>query len=383
MPVEFRDLRWAIVASQHRSLRQAAEALNIKQSTLSRRLRNLECKLGSTLFERTNGGTRPTIEGQEFLDAARRVVGETDAMTARLKTRSRGESGRLTIGIHTSLSAGNLRAILLEHRHRFPDVDRQLVDGGSDHLISDLASSAVDVALVAAPNQKWRDRSLLLWSERVVAALPANHPLTGRDVVHWGELRHESLLMSRRGPGPEFLELLISKLGSSDPCLLLRHDVVLDRGEIDLSTGALIQERRTDIVYGWNDTTQGMRLVFEFKRMGRQKKHRNHYLLEQGLGRFVTGIYSRRQAVAAMVGVLLDPEADVVPPIREALEDAALATALRLKPTSGGDPIARPSNMFRAADFDTEHERDPSLAPTHGTIRVSHFFLAFGIREAP
>ncbi|WP_201266108.1 hypothetical protein [Bradyrhizobium japonicum] len=70
-----------------------------------------------------------------------------------------------------------------------------------------------------------------------------------------------------------------------------------------------------------------------------------------------------------MVGVLLDPEADVVPPIREALEDAAL---------SGGDPIARPSNMFRAADFDTEHERDPSLAPTHGTIRVSHFFLAFG-----
>ncbi|WP_354062268.1 hypothetical protein [Bradyrhizobium sp. RT6a] len=113
-------------------------------------------------------------------------------------------------------------------------------------------------------------------------------------------------------------------------------------GEIYLSTGALIQERRTDIVYGWNDTTQGMRLVFEFKRMGRQK----NYLLEQGLGRFVTGIYSRRQAVAAMAGVLLDP--DVVPPIREALEDAALATALRLKPTSGGDPIARPSNMFTA-----------------------------------
>jgi hypothetical protein len=149
-------------------------------------------------------------------------------------------------------------------------------------------------------------------------------------------------------------------------------------GDIEPSTGALIQERRTDIVYGWNDTTQGMRLVFEFKRMGRQKKHRDHYLLEQGLGRFVTGIYSRRQAVAAMVGVLLDPEADVVPPIRKALEDSALATALRLKPTSGGDPIARPSVMFTAADFDTEHEREPALAPTHGTIRVSHFFLAFG-----
>ncbi|WP_456640378.1 LysR substrate-binding domain-containing protein [Bradyrhizobium sp. USDA 10063] len=229
MPVEFRDLRWAIVASQHRSLRQAAETLRIKQSTLSRRLRNLEYKLGGALFERTNGGTRPTMEGQEFLDDARRIVGETEAMTDRLKTRWRGECGRLAIGVHTSLSAGNLRATLLDHRHRFPDVDTHLVDGSSDHLISDLASSAIDVAVVAEPNPRWSDRSLLLWSERIVAALPANHPLTGRDVVHWGELRREPLLMSQRGPGPEFLKLLMSKLGSSDPCPLLRHDVGLDR----------------------------------------------------------------------------------------------------------------------------------------------------------
>ncbi|WLA47969.1 LysR family transcriptional regulator [Bradyrhizobium elkanii] len=231
MPVEFRDLRWAIAVSQHRSLRQAAETLGIKQPTLSRRLRNLDYKLGVTLFKRTNGGTRPTVEGQEFIEDARRILDQTEAMTVRVKSRSRGESGRLTIGVHTSLSAGNLRATLLDYQQRFPDVDRQLVDGASDHLISDLASSAIDVAFVAEPNPnpRWSDRSLLLWSERVVAALPANHPLTARDVVHWGELRREPLLTSRRGPGPEFVKLLNSKLGSSDPCPLLRHDVVLDR----------------------------------------------------------------------------------------------------------------------------------------------------------
>jgi DNA-binding transcriptional LysR family regulator len=98
--VEFRDLRWAITVSQHRSLRQAAQALRI-----------------------------------------RRIVGATKALTARLKIRSRGESGRLIIGIHTSLSAGNLRATFLEHRQRFPNVDRQFVSGASEHLISDIASS--------------------------------------------------------------------------------------------------------------------------------------------------------------------------------------------------------------------------------------------------
>ncbi|GLR90248.1 LysR family transcriptional regulator [Bradyrhizobium iriomotense] len=227
--MEFRDLRWAIVASQHRSLRQAADTLRIKQSTLSRCLRNLEHKVGSALFERTNGGTRATIQGQQFLDAARRIVGETEALTARLKIHSRGESGRLIIGIHASLSAGNLRATLIDHRLRFPDVDPHLVDGARDQLISDLINSAIDIAFVAEPNPSWSDRSLLVWSERVVLALPDSHPLTGRNVVHWGELRRETLLLSQHGPGPEFHKLLISKLGSSDVCPVLRHDVALDR----------------------------------------------------------------------------------------------------------------------------------------------------------
>ena len=227
--IELRDLRWAIIAAQHRSLRQAAESLNIRQSTLSRILRNLERHLEATLFERTNGGTRPTIEGQEFLDDARRLIEETEMISARLKARSRGETGRLTVGVHASLTAGNLRATLLEYRRRFPDVETHLIDGSSDHLISDLASSAIDVAFVVGDSPRWNDGSLLVWSERVVIALPEDHPLSDHVAVHWADLRHEALLLPRRGPGPEFLRLLVSKVGGSDPCRLLRHDVALDR----------------------------------------------------------------------------------------------------------------------------------------------------------
>ncbi len=149
-------------------------------------------------------------------------------------------------------------------------------------------------------------------------------------------------------------------------------------GEIDPSTGLLVEERRTDIVYGWNDEAQELKLVFEFKRLGRQKRYRDHYLKEKGLARFVTGIYSRRQAVAAMVGVLLDPASDVVPSIRKALTNKVLAGELKLRFTNDGIPYFTPSALFTAAEFDTEHERDAALAPTHGHIRVAHFFLSFG-----
>lgn len=61
-----------------------------------------------------------------------------------------------------------------------------------------------------------------------------------------------------------------------------------------------------------------------------------------------------------------------------ALGDPHLAAILRLRPTVDGQPFAQPSILFTTALFDTEHERHPALAPTHGHIRVSHFFLRFG-----
>ena len=148
-------------------------------------------------------------------------------------------------------------------------------------------------------------------------------------------------------------------------------------GALNLKTGAF-EERRTDIAYGWNDEERKLDLVFEFKRLGKQKKHRDKYLGEQGLARFVTGLYSRGQPLAAMVGILLGPESDIIPPIRAALAKKPTADALRLRTTPTGSPFYEPATILPKATFETEHERDKQLAPPHGHIRVAHFFWAFG-----
>lgn len=183
MNIELRDLRWAIVAAQHRSLRQAAEALSVRQSTLSRRLQDLDYRLGAELFERTNGGTHPTKIVREFLETARRIVEETDAAFARLKAMSSGQAGRLTIGVYVSLATGNLRATLAEYHRRFPEVGVRTVDGAHDRLLSDMITSTVDVAIMTACYPGWDDRKLPLWSERVIAALPEGHHLTEKPLI--------------------------------------------------------------------------------------------------------------------------------------------------------------------------------------------------------
>lgn len=155
--------------------------------------------------------------------------------------------------------------------------------------------------------------------------------------------------------------------------------------EVDPQTGKITKETRTDILFAWNDNTQAMKLVFEFKKLSCTGGSRSHYLGRRGLLRFVTGVYSRQQAVSLMVGVLVAPTKDAVPRLRKSLQTPAVAGGLNMMQLADGTWLRDPSDVFPGqVDFDTEHERDPKLAPAHGTIRVGHLFLHFGyLIDAP
>lgn len=229
MSVEFRDLRWALAASRHRSLRQAAETLNVRQSTLSRRLRALEYQVGAELFDRSNVGTRPTQVGQEFLEAAQRIVDDTDSTLRRVKSRYRGESGELRIGVCTSLSTGNLRSTLIEHRRRFEAVEVHTIEGERERLLGEVTAGAIDVAITTNSRSTWNYRKLPLWSERAIVALPEQHPLSDHPVIKWQELSGDRILLTHRGVDPELEQVLSAKLNCSGRPRILYQDVGFDR----------------------------------------------------------------------------------------------------------------------------------------------------------
>lgn len=252
MTIELRHLRWAIVASQHRSLRQAAEALNIRQSTLSRTIRDLEQCLGGALFERTNGGTHTTVAGREFLDSARHIVEETNTALARLRTRCRGESGQLAIGVYSSFSTGNLHATLIDHHRRYPEVDVHMVDGGRDRLLGELASNGIDVAIMTTLRSGWDDRVLPLWSERIVLAIEDRHPLCDVSDIRWSHLSNERLLLPHTDLGHELERILSNRLKGTVSPRIVYHESSLDRLLSLVSAGygsLLILEGATGVRY--------------------------------------------------------------------------------------------------------------------------------------
>ena len=252
MSVELQDLRWAITVSQHRSLRQAAEALNVRQSTLSRRLRDMEGRLEAELFERSSGGTRPTAAGREFLISARRILSEADMAIRRLQSRSLGNDGKLLIGVYSSLSTGNMHATLTQHHRQYPDVDVQITEGDHEELVFGLANGDIDVAIMTSGRVTWSDRQLPLWGERVVVALSEHHPLARKDVVHWTDLASHNMLIPERGPGPELEHLMLVKLKQLEHQRLMRHDSGLDRLLSLVSAGygsLLVMEGATGVHY--------------------------------------------------------------------------------------------------------------------------------------
>jgi len=89
MPLELRQLRYAVIAAEAHSFRQAAQILRVRQTTLSKRILLLEQRIGVTLFERTKRGAVPTRAGLEFTRNARRIFDEVELLRINAKAVSR------------------------------------------------------------------------------------------------------------------------------------------------------------------------------------------------------------------------------------------------------------------------------------------------------
>lgn len=224
--IDLQQLRLAIAASDYGSFRRAAEALSVKHTALSRSIGQLEHLVGTSLFERSSGGTRPTLAGRAVLRIARLILEQLDTLVEVGRSSGRGESGHLTIGFCTSISTGNLRATLGEFKKRLPQIELATTERSRLRLTTALRSGTVDVVVSPGRLLSKDTRSLPLWSERILISLPQDHALSAREVLFWTDLRHETILLSQYDPGQELEDLLISKLVlPDDRPRIERHDV--------------------------------------------------------------------------------------------------------------------------------------------------------------
>jgi DNA-binding transcriptional LysR family regulator len=86
--VALQQLRYAVISAECGSFRRAAEALLMRQSTLSHCIRQLEESIGVTVFERSSGGVCTTTAGRNFLRTARSILEQMDALVTSARSGS-------------------------------------------------------------------------------------------------------------------------------------------------------------------------------------------------------------------------------------------------------------------------------------------------------
>lgn len=218
-------MRYAIAAKSYGSFRKAALALQVKQSTLSRTIAQIEGRLGISLFERTSGGVHLTTAGLQIIRKFQHLVETVDHIAANAREIGLGRAGQLTLGHYTSLIAGNLRASLTEFAVRFSEIEIRTVERSRSKLLAELASGLIDIAIVTGDPAPGEKTAIPLWTERIMVALPQTSPLAENSLVHWTDLKDETFLHCDLDPGAEILNILHSKLSVADGMPnVVRHD---------------------------------------------------------------------------------------------------------------------------------------------------------------
>lgn len=125
------------------SFTTAAHRLRTTKSVVSDRIRALEERLGSRLFDRTTRRVHINEAGRIYLDHARRIAGEATAAEHALQDLSGEPRGLLRIATTANFAALFIAPMLADFRKAFPLVDIEIL---ADEVVRDPAEAGVDVA---------------------------------------------------------------------------------------------------------------------------------------------------------------------------------------------------------------------------------------------
>ncbi len=141
--MDWTELRTVLAVAEHGGLQDAARALDVHPTTVSRRLRAIEASQRVTLFERYRHRVVLTAAGAEAVDTAREVRRLVDELSTRLQGRDTLLSGTIRL-----TSVDSILRLWMPHfaafRDSYPDIALELSSGMS---MANLTHREADVAV--------------------------------------------------------------------------------------------------------------------------------------------------------------------------------------------------------------------------------------------
>lgn len=207
------------------SVTRAAEELAVTQPAVSHAIGNLERELGAELLVRRNDGVSLTATGRAVIRRADVILVQLEGIHQEVEAASGVTGGRLRVGVIPSINARLMPRILRAFGAAHDRVRLIVLEGSDTEVLEWLRTCAVDVATVTAPAPDLATTPLA--RDRMLAVLPAGHPLSARSAVTLADLQRDPFIMSTGGCEP-----LIIALARRAGVRLRSHYRVRDTGSI-------------------------------------------------------------------------------------------------------------------------------------------------------
>ncbi|MFW5497790.1 MULTISPECIES: LysR family transcriptional regulator [unclassified Maridesulfovibrio] len=143
------DIPLLVEVARQKNFTNAAETLNIGASTLSRRIKQLEERMGAVLFYRDTRNVELTDNGQMLLDRCEFILGETRRTFDSVVNNMKNPSGLVRCCMFRDLYDRNMKKALIGFADNYPDIRLELTC--VEHPV-DLRTAPYDVAFLIGPS---------------------------------------------------------------------------------------------------------------------------------------------------------------------------------------------------------------------------------------
>jgi len=189
-----------LAVAEHQSFSLAAERLHITQPAVSKRIRQLEENMKTTLFDRIGKKSILTPSGQALMPHAERILLEIKTYKTALLHEHDKPSGILSLATSHHVGLHRLPQILRDFKIEYPEVDLDLHFMDSEDACVAITNHELELAIVTLP--EFADERLNLepvWIDILQIVLAPDHPLSNLSEISSDQLLEYPAILPSAG----------------------------------------------------------------------------------------------------------------------------------------------------------------------------------------
>lgn len=169
--------RLILLLAETGSIGRAAEREGIASSAVSRRVSDLESRLGVVLFDRSAQGVRLTKAGEAYAEGCRTVLRSIADLDLVMADFGAGLRGSLRLACTSSALTGRLPELLARYSAKHTGIELAVSEMGAAKALLALDEGRADIAIVSDNYDFARFEIRPFEDDRVWVLAPPDHPL--------------------------------------------------------------------------------------------------------------------------------------------------------------------------------------------------------------